>query len=190
MTVSDIQQLTFIIQLDWMSTSRITPSPLNFILNSLHSEIGCVFFCHFHDLQGFCDGSRLKNPAQLSRVLFLLSNGWQARCGCLRTSGTAVLGNKERPIRNRTWKLCPTGNVNYTYISYVLMLCWYYYDEWTTLHGDLGFYLLFLHISHYQCISISTSPEVPHLTILTHKHTHNKKHQHMWKSSNTTTVQH
>lgn len=41
--------------------------------------------------------------------------------------------------------------------------------------------MLFLHISHYQCIYISTSPEVPHLTILTHTHTHT----HTTKNTNT-----
>ena len=167
-----------------MSTSRITPSPSNFILNSLHSEIRCVFFGHCHDLQGFvmAPGWRIPN----SPNLFLLSNGWQARCGCLRTSGTAVLGNKGKAHQKLNLEVVfQLEIVNNTYISYVLMLCWYYYDEWTTLlpallaHFSLSVYFYF-HLSGSSSLD-SSDPQT---------HTHNKKHQHMWKSSNTTTVQH
>ncbi len=58
---------------------------------------------------------------------------------------------------------------------YIDHMCWYCYDEWwITLHE-----VVICSSCTFLNISISTCPEVAHLTILTH--THNKKHQHILK---------
>lgn len=119
--------------------------------------------CHFHDLQGFVTpGWRIPRNTP---NLFLLSNGWQARCGCLRASGSLAGSCIQLEVEI-------THVYIYIYTSYVLILLWRMMNYTTR-----GCYLLFLHISQYQYIS--TSPDVPHLTILTH--THKKKQKHTLK---------
>lgn len=161
-----------------MSTSRITPSPSNFIPKSFHSEIRFVLFF----------GSFSWPP----RILWWLQAG---ESPTLPTSFSFPMGGKlavdasgplaqqswetkERPIRNWTWKWCSNWKCKVTRIYH---MCWCCVD--TTMMNDKLHYMrlatcsscTFLIIS----VFISTYPEVPHLTILTHTHTQQKTPTHV-----------
>ena len=142
-----------------------------------------------------CDSSRLVNSAQLSQPLspfqwvasslWMPPDLWQNQCR----------GNKGKaPSETEPGSGVPTGNCKVTriYHIYIYHMCWYCVD--TTMMNDKLHYMRLVPCSSCRFLIISVFIVPPLRKFLTWQfwptHTHNKKHQHMWKSSNTTTVQH
>ena len=170
-----------------MSTSRITPSPSNFILKSSIRKSDLSYFLgHFHDLQGFCEkppGWRIPNSPGSS---FSFPMGGKLAVDASGPLAQRPLGKQRRPrpIRNWTWKWCSNWKCKVTRIYHiyiyiicvdvVLILLWWMinYTTWGWLQSVTGSSCRFLIISVFICPPLRKFLK---MTILTHTHTHTTK---------------